>query len=227
MAENAKRLVWDETGKRIYETGVKMAVLYVQGSNGEYGAGVPWNGLTSVSESPSGAEATPLYANDSKYLSLYSVEEFGGSIEAYTYPEEFEQCDGSAQIATGVTIGQQNRKAAGLCYRTTVGNDTEGNDYGYKIHIVYGMRVSPSQKAFATINNSPEAISMSWEFTTTPVPIANHKPSATLIIDSTKVDAGKLKELEDILYGKDPVDGSGGSAARLPMPDEIAQLFAA
>lgn len=229
MATNTnKKLVWDEAGKRYYETGVKMGVLYVQGSNGTYENGVAWNGLTSVSESPSGAEATPLYANDSKYLSLYSVEEFGGTIEAYTYPEEFEQCDGSAQLAAGVTIGQQDRKAAGLCYRTTVGNDIDGNNHGYKIHIVYGMRVSPSQKAYATINDSPEAITLSWEFTTTPVAVEGRKPSATVVIDSTKVDTEKLKNLEEILYGKDPTTTNAGDgvAARLPLPDEIAQIFA-
>lgn len=219
MAEN-KRLVWDETGKRLYETGVKMGVLYVQGTGGTYGTGVAWNGLTAVTESPSGAEANPMYADDIKYLNLFSAEEFGATIEAYTYPEEFEQCDGSASLTTGVTIGQQERKQFGFCYRTSLGNDTEGNDHGYKLHIVYGAKASPSEKAYATINDSPEAITFSWEVTTTPVNVTGHKPTATITIDSTKVDQTKLTALEDILYGKDT------AAPRLPLPDEIATLMA-
>lgn len=214
-----QRLVWDETGKRFYETGVKMGVLYVQGSGGTYGTGVAWNGLTAVTESPSGAEANPMYADDIKYLNLFSAEEFGATIEAYTYPEEFEQCDGSASLVDGVTIGQQERKSFGFCYRTSLGNDTEGNAHGYKLHIVYGCKASPSEKAYATVNDSPEAITFSWEVTTTPVNVTGAKPTATITIDSTKVDQGKLTALEDILYG------SSTAAARLPLPDEIKTLM--
>lgn len=218
MAVN-KRLVWDETGKRFYETGVKMGVLYVQESSGSYGAGVAWNGLTAVTESPSGAEANPMYADDIKYLNLFSAEEFGATIEAYTYPEEFEQCDGSATLVAGVSIGQQERKQFGFCYRTSLGNDTEGNDHGYKLHIVYGCKASPSEKAYATVNDSPEAITFSWEVTTTPVNVTGAKPTATITIDSTKVDQTKLTQLENILYG------STTAAARLPLPDEIKTLM--
>lgn len=214
-----QRLVWDETGKRFYETGVKMGVLYVQGAGGTYGAGVAWNGLTAVTESPSGAEANPMYADDIKYLNLFSAEEFGATIEAYTYPEEFEQCDGSASLVDGVTIGQQERKQFGFCYRTSLGNDTEGNAHGYKLHIVYGCKASPSEKAYATVNDSPEAITFSWEVTTTPVNVTGAKPTATITIDSTKVDQTKLTELENILYG------SSTAAARLPLPDEIKTLM--
>lgn len=214
-----QRLVWDETGKRFYETGVKMGVLYVQGAGGTYGAGVAWNGLTAVTESPSGAEANPMYADDIKYLNLFSAEEFGATIEAYTYPEEFEQCDGSASLVDGVTIGQQERKQFGFCYRTSLGNDTEGNVHGYKLHIVYGCKASPSEKAYATVNDSPEAITFSWEVTTTPVNVTGAKPTATITIDSTKVDQTKLTELENILYG------SSTAAARLPLPDEIKTLM--
>lgn len=197
------RLTWDDTGKRLYETGVKNGVLYPQGASGTYPKGVAWNGLTGVTESPSGAEATALYADDIKYLSLYSTEEFGGTIEAYTYPAEFEECDGSASLTEGVSIGQQSRKSFGLSYRTTLGNDINGNDHGYKLHLVYGAMVSPSEKAYATINDSPEAITFSWEFTTTPVSVSGFKPTASVVIDSTKTSAEKLKALEEILYGKD------------------------
>ena len=217
------KLVWDQTGEHYYETGVKMGVLYPQSASGTYPKGVAWNGLTAVTESPSGAEATPLYADDTKYLNLYSAEEFGATIEAYTYPDEFAECDGSAEVATGVTIGQQKRKAFGLCYRTTIGNDTEGNDHGYKIHIIYGAMASPSEKAYATINDSPEAITFSWEVTTTPVSVSGFKPTASVTIDSTKVDEAKLKQLEAILYGD---NGSSSTAdARLPLPDEIVTLI--
>lgn len=215
------KIVWDQAGERFYETGVKQGVLYPQATAGAYSAGVPWNGLTAVTESPSGAEATPLYADDIKYLNLMSNEEFGATIEAYTYPEEFAQCDGSASIATGVTIGQQSRKPFGLCYRTTLGNDTDGNDYGYKLHIIYGALAAPSEKAYATINDSPEAITFSWEVTTTPVAVEGYKPTASITIDSTKADESKLKALEDILYG------SESEEARLPLPDEIATLMGA
>lgn len=216
------KLVWDQTGERYYETGVKQGVLYVQATGGTYPKGVAWNGLTAVTESPSGAEATALYADDIKYLNLMSAEEFGATIEAYTYPDEFAQCDGSASLAEGVSIGQQARKAFGLCYRTTVGNDVDGNDYGYKLHIIYGALAAPSEKAYATINDSPEAITFSWEVTTTPVNVAGYKPTASITIDSTKVDADKLTALEKILYGSDE---ESGSEARLPLPDEIATMF--
>lgn len=217
------KLVWDKTGERYYETGVKNGVLYIP-TEGVYSKGVAWNGLTAVTESPSGAEATALYADDMKYLSLYSAEEFGATIEAYTYPDEFAQCDGSAELTKGVSIGQQTRKTFGLCYRTTVGNDTDGNDYGYKLHMIYGCMASPSEKAYATINDSPEAITFSWEVTTTPVSVAGFKPTASITIDSTKADPTKLAALEDILYGK---DGEPGSEARLPLPDEIKTLMSA
>ena len=216
------KLVWDQTGNRYYETGVKMGVLYPQSSTGTYSKGVAWNGLTAVTESPSGAEATALYADDTKYLNLISAEEFGATIEAYTYPPEFGACDGSAEIATGVTIGQQKRTAFGLCYRTTLGNDTDGNDHGYKLHIIYGAMASPSEKAYATINDSPEAITFSWEVTTTPVSVSGFKPTANLTIDSTKVTPEKLAALEAILYGSDT---ETSKEARLPLPDEIATLM--
>lgn len=217
------KLVWDQTGERYYETGVKMGVLYPQSASGTYPKGVAWNGLTAVTESPSGAEATALYADDIKYLNLYSAEEFGATIEAYTYPDEFAECDGSAELAAGVTIGQQKRKAFGLCYRTTIGNDTDGNDHGYKIHIIYGAMASPSEKAYATINDSPEAITFSWEITTTPVSVSGFKPTASVTIDSTKVDGTKLKQLEAILYGDNSSSSTGD--ARLPLPDEIVTLI--
>lgn len=212
------RIVWDKTGERYYETGVNQAVLYPM-VEGAYPKGVAWNGITAVSESPSGAESTPLYADDIKYLNLVSAEEFSYSIEAYTYPKEFEACDGSAEVATGVTIGQQNRQNFGLCYRTTFGNDTEGNSYGYKLHIIYNSTASPSEKSYATINDSPEAITFSWEVNTTPTTVTGHKPTASVVIDSTKADAAKLKQLEDILYGTEEAE------ARLPMPDEIIQIM--
>ena len=218
------KLVWDQAGERFYETGVKMGVLYPLSTSGKYDKGVAWNGLTGVTESPSGAEATALYANDSKYLTLYSVEEFGATIEAYTYPDEFAACDGSAELAEGVTVGQQERQTFGLCYRTVVGNDVKGDENGYKIHIIYGAKASPSEKAYATINDSPEAITFSWEVTTTPVTVAGMKPTASITIDSTKADVTKLAALEKILYGS---DDEGSTEARLPMPDEIAELMKA
>lgn len=215
------KLVWDQTGDRLYETGVKNGVVYPIDTNGKYTKGYAWNGLTAVTESPSGAEATALYADDIKYLNLLSNEDFGCTIEAYTYPDEFAECDGSAEIAKGVKIGQQKRKMFGLCYRTTLGNDVEANDYGYKLHIVYGCLAAPSEKAYATINDSPEAITFSWEVTTTPVSVADFKPTAHLEIDSTKADPTKLASLEDILYG------GSDTEARLPLPDEIATLMGA
>ena len=213
------KLVWDESGKRVYETGVRNGVLYVQGENGVYEKGVAWNGLTAVTESPSGAEPTALYADDIKYLELFSAEEFGATIEAYTYPEEFEACDGSASLGTGVTIGQQDRKAFGICYRTVVGNDVKGNEHGYKLHLVYGAKAKPSEKAYATVNDSPEAVTFSWEVTTTPVNVAGFKPTATVTIDSTKIQPDKLKAIEDKLYGTQDQEPA------LLMPDEIKQII--
>ena len=217
------KLVWDKTGDRLYETGVKNGVLYIP-TSGIYSKGVAWNGLTAVTESPSGAEATALYADDTKYLSLMSTEEFGATIEAYTYPDEFAACDGSAELADGVMIGQQKRSAFGLCYKTTIGNDTDGNDHGYKLHIIYGALAKPSERAYASINDSPEAVTFSWEITTTPVNVTGANPTASLVIDSTKADPSKLSALEDILYGK---DGEPGNEPRLPLPDEIKTLMTA
>ena len=212
------KLTWDATGERLYETGVKMGVLYVQ-TGGTYPKGVAWNGLTAVTESPSGAEPTALYADDIKYLNLLFNEEFGATIEAYTYPDEFAECDGSASIADGVYIGQQSRKTFGMCYRTVLGNDTENNDHGYKLHLIYGALAAPSEKGYATINDSPEAITFSWEVSTTPVEVTGHKPTASITIDSTKTDPGKLAALEDILYGKE------SNEPRLPLPNEIITLM--
>lgn len=225
------RLTWDNTGERYYETGVKQGVLYPIQSDGKYSLGVAWNGLTAVTESPSGAEATALYADDIKYLNLISTEEFGATIEAYTYPDEFAECDGSASLADGIMLGQQKRKTFGLCYKTTVGNDVDGNDYGYKLHLIYGCLAAPSEKAYATINDSPEAITFSWEISTTPVNVAGFKPTSQITIDSTKIaedKKAKLTELEDILYGKNGTGDNGetgATTARLPLPDEIKKLF--
>lgn len=219
------KLVWDKIGERFYETGVDHGVLYVQ-ANGAYPKGVAWNGLTSVSESPSGAEASPFYADNIKYLNLTSVEEFGATIEAYTYPDEFEACDGSAELAKGVKIGQQKRSAFGLCYRTRVGNDTDGDEKGYKLHLVYGAVASPSERNYQTVNDSPEPMTLSWSVTTTPVEVAGKRPTSCLIIDSRTADPTKLAALEDILYGK---DGETGTATepRLPLPNDIATMFSA
>lgn len=214
-------LVWDETGKKLFETGVSNVALYPQDTTGVYGTGVAWNGVTNISESPSGAEATTLWANNGKYLNLYSVEEYASSIEAYTYPDEFAECDGSAEIAKGVSIGQQTRKSFGLAYKTLVGSDTDGNDHGYKLHLVYGCKAAPSERSHATVNDSPEALSFSWEISTTPVSVTGHKPTASVEIDSTKVDSAKLAAFEKILFGSDT------AAARLPLPDEVATHFAA
>ena len=218
------KLKWDQTGEKFYETSVKNGVLYLLNESGQYNTGVAWNGLTAVTESPSGAEATKLYADDTNYVSLYSAEVFGATVEAYTYPPEFEACDGTSQLTKGVTIGQQDRSTFGMCYRTTIGNDVAGNDYGYKLHLIYGAKASPSEKAYNTINDSPEAITFSWELTTTPVTVNGFKPTASITIDSTKADPTKLAALEDILYGK---DGEPGSEARLPLPDEIKTLMTA
>lgn len=212
------KLIWDATGKRVYETGVRNGVLYPM-VEGAYPKGVVWNGLTAVTESPSGAESTPLYADDIKYLNLISAEEFGATVEAYTYPEEFAECDGSATLVKGVTIGQQPRKTFGMSYRTVIGNDVNNESHGYKLHLIYGAVATPSEKAYSTINDSPEAITFSWELTTTPVNVTGFKPTACLTIDSTKVDKEKLTALEDILYGTQEAE------ARLPLPDEIATLM--
>ena len=212
------KLIWDKTGERLYETGVNKGVLYPIAADGTYPAGVAWNGLTAVTESPSGAEATPLYADNIKYLNLMSAEEFGATIEAYTYPDEFAACNGEAELVAGIGIGQQTRKTFGMSYQTRVGNDVDGTDHGYKIHIIYGALASPSEKSYATINDSPEAITFSWEVTTTPVEATGFKPTATLVIDSTKVDAEKMTAIEAILYGSETEE------ARLPLPDEIVTI---
>lgn len=214
------KLEWDKVGEHFYETGVRKGVVYPQES-GAYPKGYAWNGLTAVTESPSGAEPTPMYANNTKYLNLLSAEEFAATVEAYTYPDEFAECDGSANLAPGVSIGQQKRKTFGLSYQTLLGNDVDGNDHGYKLHIIYGALAAPSEKAYNTVNDSPEAVALSWELSTTPVSVADMLPTASLTIDSTKVDVAKLKKLEDILYGTDEAE------ARLPLPDEIATILKA
>lgn len=213
------KLKWDQTGERIYETGVSNGVLYVQKANGSYDNGVAWNGLSTVTESPSGAESNAIYADNIKYLALTSAEEFGATVEAYTYPDEFAECDGSAEVADGVMIGQQDRKAFGMAYKTIVGNDTEKNAHGYKLHMIYGATAAPSEKGYSTVNDSPEPITLSWELSTTPVEVTGYKPTATLVIDSTKANSEKLKALEDILFGSD------GTEARLPMPNEVISLM--
>lgn len=212
------KLVWNEIGKRFYETGVEKGVLYPQ-EGGAYPKGVVWDGLTGVTESPSGAEATPLYASNIKYLNLMSKEEFGATVEAYTYPDEFAACDGSAELSKGVSVGQQSRKLFGMSYVTLKGNDTESTDHGYKIHLIYGAMASPSERAYATVNESPEAITFSWTITTTPVEIKGMKPSACITIDSTKVEAPKLKALEDALYG------TAEKEAHLPLPEELITIL--
>lgn len=224
MSKN--KIVWDKTSERFYETGVKNVVLYTQ-TAGVYNDGCAWNGVTSITESPSGAESTALYADDIKYLNLISNEEFGATIEAYTYPSEFEKCDGTADLVTGVSIGQQKRETFGLSYRTVLGNDTDGNDYGYKLHLIYGCKASPSERAYSTISDSPEANTFSWELSTTPVSVNGFKPTSCITIDSTKCDKNKLAALEIILYGKDPTqtNGDDGVAPRLPLPDEVKTLM--
>lgn len=217
-------LTWDETGDRLYETGVDHGVLYRIDNNGDYSTGVAWNGLSTVTETPSGAEATNIYADNIKYLELRSLEEFGGTIEAYTYPDEFAECDGSAELISGLYAGQQPRKPFGFSFRSRLGNDVDKEEHGYKLHLIYGCMASPSERSYATINDSPEAITFSWEFTTTPVALTDHKPVACLTIDSTKVDSTKLKALEDKLYGVSTTTGTNavaGSAAYLPLPAEV------
>lgn len=215
------KLTWDNTGERLFETGVKNGVLYPIQADGKYTKGVAWNGLISVTESPSGAEATALYADDIKYVNLLSNEEFGATIEAYTYPDEFAECDGSGTLAEGVTVGQQKRKVFGLCYKTTIGNDVDGNDHGYKLHLVYGCLAAPSEKAYSTINDNPDAITFSWEVITTPVNVTGFKPTSQITIDSTKVDQAKLTKIEDLLYGTAEKEPS------LPLPDELAATLTA
>lgn len=218
------KLVWDKTGEHLYETGVDHGVLYFPDQTGAYKNGVAWNGLISVSESPSGAEATGQYADNIKYLNLISAEEFGATIEAYTYPEEFEACNGNKELVdnAGVYVGQQSRSVFGFCYRTMIGNDTDGQDHGYKLHLVYGCQVSPSEKAYQTINDSPEALTFSWELSTTPVNVTGKKPTALLVIDSTKINSTKLAKIEAKLYGDETSTG-----AVLPTPDEIAEILSA
>lgn len=215
------KLIWDKVGERLYETGVKKGVLYVQNSEGGYGPGVAWNGLISVTESPTGAEPNPQYADDIKYLNLVSAEEFEATIEAYTYPDEFAACDGSVELAPGVYVGQQNRKGFGMSYCTTIGNDVDGTDYGYKIHIIYGALASPSEKGYQSINDTPEAITLSWDITTTPAEIPGKRPSASIVIDSTKIEAAKLAAIEAKLYGDET------NPATLPTPAEIISMFTA
>lgn len=217
------RLKWDQIGERVYETGVDRGVLYIPNGSGEYNDGVVWNGLVSVSESPSGAEPTPQYADNIKYLNLVSAEEFGATIEAFTYPDEFAQFDGTAEAQPGVLIGQQNRGTFGLAYRSLLGDDVEATNRGYKLHLVYGALAAPTEKAYNTVNETPEAITFSWELSTTPVEVTGHRPTATLVIDSTKVEAADLTALEDILYGEG--DDETGTEPRLPLPDEIISMF--
>ena len=214
------KLTWDNTGERLYETGVSQGVLYPLQSDGTYSLGVAWNGISAVTESPSGAETTAIYADNIKYLNLLSTEEFGATIEAYTYPDEWAECDGSAEIATGVSIGQQKRTTFGLSYKTILGNDVDNNDYAYKLHLIYGALAAPSEKGYSTVNDSPEAITFSWEISTTPISVDGFDPTASIVIDSTKVDSDKLAALEEILYGSDDAE------ARLPLPDEIITLMA-
>lgn len=213
------KLVWDQSGKRLYETGVDHGVLYPIQTGGVYSKGVAWNGLTTVTESPSGADVNDIYADNMKYLGLVGAEKFGATVEAYTYPDEFAECDGSVELVKGATIGQQNRKVFGMVYRTVIGNDVDGNEHGYKLHLIYGATAAPSEKAYNTINEDPEAITFSWELSTTPVNVTGHKPTASLTIDSTKADPTKLAELEKILFGDTETE------PRLPLPDEIAQLL--
>jgi len=213
-------LTWDQVGEKLYETGVDHGVLYLPDAAGVYNTGFAWNGLTTVTESPSGAEASPQYADNIKYLNIISAEEFGGTIEAFTYPEEFGQCDGTDLSTPGVAVGQQTRKMFGLSYRTKVGNDVDGMDFGYKLHLIYGCQAAPSEKAYATINDSPEAIAFSWDITTTPVPVTGLKPTSLIVVDSTVVDPGDLTALENLLYGAASVE------AALPTPDAVIALFA-
>lgn len=221
------RIVWDKTGERFYETGVEKGVLY-QYSEGNYSKGVAWNGLTAVNENPSGGEPTALWADNIKYVNVMSTEELGVTIEAYTYPDEFKACNGEGEMSEGVSIGQQTRSMFGLSYVTKLGNDTKGQDFGYKIHLIYGCMASPSEKSYETTDDSVEAMTFSWEVSTTPVEVASgkFKPTASITIDSSKVDAGKLKKLEDLLYGTDAGGSGSATEPKLPLPDEVATIFA-
>ena len=222
------KLVWDDIGEKLYETGADQAVLYLLDENNVYSKGVAWNGLLGFDENPSGAEPTKLWADNINYITLYSAEEYGGTIRAYTYPDEFEACDGSMAIATGVNIGQQARKPFAFCYRTKIGNDTKGDDYGYKLHIVYGCKASPSSKTHDTINDSPAAVEFSWEVTSTPVPVTGvegAKPTCVVEIDSTQVDSSKLQDLLDELYGTNGSGQETGKTANLPLPGRIAEIL--
>ena len=229
MTEPIYQLEWDKTGERFYETGVDHGVLYPIDNNGEYSKGYAWNGISSVTESPSGAEATPIWADNMKYLNMYSAEEFGATLEAYTYPDEFAECDGSATLVQGATVGQQPRKVFGLCYRTKIGNDVNGDAHGYKLHLIYGCKATPSERAYNTTNDSPEAQALSWEISTTPVTVTGHQATSIITIDSRTANATKLAALEQILYGT-PASGTGQDAvaavdARLPLPNEIKTLL--
>lgn len=215
------KIVWDAPGEKKYEVGVDHAVLYPVNENNEYTPGVAWNGITQIAETPEGGEPNKQYADNIPYLVMMSAEELGGTIEAYMYPKEWETCDGSAELSPGVVIGQQNRKTFGLSYRTKIGNDVEGDQLGYKLHLLYGAKASPSERTYETLNDSPEPATFSWEYTTTPVNVTNYNPTSLILIDSTKVNSEKLKALEDILYGSE----SGGAEPRLPLPDEVKALF--
>lgn len=219
------RMKWDQIGERLFETGLDHGVLFPMGNNGKYAKGVPWNGLSAVNETPSGGEPNAVWADNIKYLNLMSAEDFGATVEAYTYPPEFEECDGSAEVAPGVTIGQQIRKMFGLSYRTLIGNDVVGQNYGYKLHLVYGAQASPSEKNRQTVNDSPEATAMSWSLTTTPVDVPGYKATAHMTIDSTKTDKAKLAAFEDIIYGKDADGDNAAIESRLPMPEEVIAFF--
>ena len=226
MPTPSYQITWDDTSKRLYETGTDHGVLYPQAADGTYPKGVAWNGLTAVTESPTGAEPTDLWADNIKYLTLRSAEQFGFTVEAYTYPDEFAECNGELELADGLVVGQQARKAFGLCYRSVVGNDVALNDYGYKLHIIYGATCSPSEKAYTTINDSPEAITFSWESTCTPINVASiGKPVYQLTIDSTKADATKLASLEQILYGTPAAGQTAAVDARLPLPEEVIDIL--
>lgn len=216
-------IVWDKVGEHYYETGVDQGVFYPINENGEYSPGVAWNGLTAVNETPSGAEANPQFADNIKYLNLFSAEEFGATIEAFTYPDEFALCDGSAELTQGVTVGQQPRKPFGFCYRTKIGNDTDGQEHGYKLHLVYNAMASPSERSYSTVNDSPEATAMSWEITTTPINVSGHSPTALIIVDSTKVEnPTNLGFLEGILYGR---IGDQSKPPRMPLPEEVKRIL--
>lgn len=225
MSNKPGRMKWDQIGERLYETGLDHGVLFPMNDDGKYAAGVPWNGLSAVNETPSGGEPTAVWADNMKYLNLLSAEDFGATVEAFTYPPEFAACDGDVEVAPGVTIGQQDRKMFGMSYRTLIGNDVSKQAYGYKIHLIYGGQVSPSERNHETLNDSPEPSPMSWELSTTPVDVPGFKPTAHMVIDSTKTSKEKMALIEDIIYGKDAADGSEATASRLPMPEEVIELM--